>query len=424
MDMATDTHSTAAHGAARHPSLVHPDEYADFGYPHEFWKKLRREDPVHWFDRTEGPPFWAITKHADIVEVSKLPEKFLNGPMLVIPHLPDQQNDPRFPPTLIQLDPPKHGIYRQLVSKRFTPRYLRNMHADIERIGKEIVDKLAADGGRGECDFVHEVSKPLPIAVIAWMLGVPREDWEKIFDWTNRTIGAGDPEYQQPGKTPQETALGAMTEMFMYFAKLVEEKKQNPADDLITVFVNARVNGEPLPPMDVLAYCLIVIVAGNETTRNATTGGMLAFIQHQAELRKLQANPALLPSAVEEVVRWSSPIIHFARTATEDYELRGRRIKKGQVLGLFYPSANRDEEVFDDPYQFRIDRDPNPHLGFGIGEHFCLGSHLARLELMVAYKHLLPRIEEIEVAGSVERLHSALVGGVKHLPIRYKLKKS
>jgi cytochrome P450 len=422
--MATDTHSTPLRGAEREPSLVHPDEYADHGYPHEFWKRLRREDPVHWFDRTEGPPFWAITKHADIVEVSKLPDRFLNGPMLVIPHLPEQQNDPRFPPTLIQLDPPKHGLYRQIVSKRFTPRYLRNMHADIERIGREIVDKLAVDGGRGECDFVNEVSKPLPIAVIAWMLGVPREDWDKIFDWTNRTIGAGDPEYQQPGKTPQETALGAMTEMFMYFAKLVEEKKKNPADDLITVFINARVNGEPLPPMDVLAYCLIVIVAGNETTRNATTGGMLAFIQHQAELRKLQANPALLPSAIEEVVRWTSPIIHFARTATADYELRGKRIKKGDVLGLFYPSANRDEEIFDDPYEFRIDRDPNPHLGFGIGEHFCLGSHLARLELMVAYKHLLPRIEEIEVAGSIERLHSALVGGVKHLPIRYKLKKS
>jgi cytochrome P450 len=256
------------------------------------------------------------------------------------------------------------------------------------------------------------------------MLGVPREDWEKLFDWTNRTIGAGDPEYQQAGKTPQETAMAAMTELFMYFARLVEEKKKNPADDLITIFANAKLNGEPLPPMDVLAYCLIIVVAGNETTRNATTGGMLAFVQHQAELRKLQKNPALLPSAVEEVVRWASPIIHFARTATQDYELRGKRIKKGDLLGLFYPSANRDEDIFDRPYEFDISREPNPHLGFGIGDLFCLGSHLARLELTVAYKHLLPRIEEIEIAGSVERLHSALVGGVKHLPIRYKIKRA
>jgi len=419
--MATQTIPSAAK-ASREPSLIHPDDYADHGYPHHVWTRLRREDPVHWYDRTEGPPFWAITKHADIVEISKQPEKFLNGTTLVIPHLPEEPNDPRFPPTLIQLDPPKHGIYRQLVSKRFTPRYLRTMHTDIERIGKEIVDKLVVHGGRGECDFVNEVSKPLPIAVIAWMLGVPRADWEKLFDWTNRTIGAGDPEYQEAGKTPRETAMGAMTELFMYFARLVEEKKQNPADDLISLFAHAQVDGQPLPPMDVLAYCLIIVVAGNETTRNATTGGMLAFIEHQQELRKLQARPNLLASAIEEVVRFTSPIIHFCRTADCDYEIRGKRIRKGDKIGLFYPSANRDEEIFERPNEFLIDRDPNPHLGFGIGEHFCLGSHLARLELMVAYKHLLPRIEEIELAGPIERLHSALVGGVKHLPIRYKVR--
>jgi hypothetical protein len=175
--------------------------------------------------------------------------------------------------------------------------------------------------------------------------------------------------------------------------------------------------------MDVLALCLIIVIAGNETTRNATSGGMLAFIENQQELRKLQRDPSLLPKAVEEVVRWSSPIIHFARTATQDFELRGRKIKAGDALGLFYPSANRDEEIFADPFTFRIDRHPNRHLGFGVGEHFCLGAHVARLELQVAYKHLLPRIDEIELAGPVERLHSSLVGGVKHLPIRYKLKR-
>jgi cytochrome P450 len=256
------------------------------------------------------------------------------------------------------------------------------------------------------------------------MLGVPREDWEKLFDWTNRTIGAGDPEYQEAGKTPRETAMTAMTELFLYFTRLVEEKKRNPQDDLVSLFANAQVDGQPLPPLDVLAYCLIIVVAGNETTRNATTGGMLAFIENQQELRKLQARPALLPSAIEEVVRFTSPIIHFCRTADTDYELRGKQIRKGDRIALFYPSANRDEEIFEAGNAFRIDRDPNPHLGFGIGEHFCLGSHLARLELLVAYKHLLPRIEEIELAGPIERLHSALVGGVKHLPIRYKVRRS
>jgi hypothetical protein len=401
---------------------VHPDDYANYGYPHDMWTQLRREDPVHWTTQPEGIPYWAITKHADIIGISKRPDRFVSGPRLVISHEPEERND-EFPPTLIQLDPPKHGIYRQLVSKRFTPRYLRKMHADIERIGKEIVDALVEKTDEGECDFVKEVSAPLPIAVIAWMMGVPREDWNLIFDWTNRTIGAADPEYQVEGKTSQETARQAMTELFLYFTKLVEEKQKNPADDLVSLFANAKVDGKPLPPMDVLSYCLIIVVAGNETTRNATTGGMLALIEHQHELRRLQADMSLLNPAVEEAIRWATPIIHFGRTATEDVELRGKTIRKGEAVALFYPSANRDEEVFPDPFTFRIDRDPNPHLAFGIGEHFCLGSHLARLEMQVAYKHLLPRIEEIELAGPPERLHSALVGGVKHLPIRYRLKR-
>jgi cytochrome P450 len=402
-------------------NIVDPEDYARHGYPHDVWTRLRREDPVHWWERTEGIPFWAITRHADITTISKRPEGFVSGPRLTISHLPEEPPQ-EFPPTLIQLDPPRHGIYRQLVSKRFTPGALRRMHGDIERIGKEIVDSLVEESESGECDFVEKVSAPLPIAVIAWMLGVPREDWDLLFDWTNRTIGASDPEFREDGKTPHETAREAMTELFAYFSELVEAKKKNPADDLMTLFMRAEVDGKPLPPLDILAWCLIVVVAGNETTRNGTTGGMLAFIEHQEELRKLQRDPSLLPSAVEEVVRWTSPIIHFARTATRDFAFRGKRIQAGDALALFYPSANRDEAVYDDPFSFRIDRNPNRHLGFGVGEHFCLGAHLARLELQVAYKHLLPRIEEIELAGPIARLHSSLVGGVKRLPIRYTLR--
>ena len=402
--------------------LIHPDDYAAYGYPHPLWKRLRREDPVHFWTRTEGLPFWAITKHADIVTIGKRPDVFWNGPRLVMGHLPEQPNN--FPPTLIQLDPPKHGVYRQLISKRFTPRYLKKIHGDIERIGKDIVDALVRESDTGECDFVREVSAPLPIAVIAWLLGVPESDWKLLFDWTNRTIGSGDPEYQEVGKTPQETAMQAMTELFMYFTKLIEEKRKRPADDLVTLFAGLEVDGKPLPPMDVLTFCLIIVIAGNETTRNGTTGGMLALIEHQDELRKLQRNPRLMPSAVEEIVRWSSPIIHFARTAQSDFELRGKTIKQGDALALFYASANRDEEIFPDGDVFRVDRDPNHHLGFGVGEHFCLGSHLARLEMDVAYRHFVPRIEEIELAGPIVRLHSSLVGGVKQLPIRYKLKRA
>ena len=413
----------AAASAPETFNVIHPDDYARHGYPHSIWTRLRREDPVHWWDRTEGVPFWAITRHADIIEISKQPERFVSGARLVIGHEPERPQHQIFPPTLIEMDPPKHGVYRQLVSKRFTPRYLERLHRDIEQIAAEIVDGLIARSDSGKCDFVREVAAPLPIAVIAWLLGVPKSDWNLLFDWTNRTIGAADPEYQREGKTREETGREAMTELFLYFSKLVEEKQRKPADDLITLFTQARVDGQPLPPMDVLAWCLIIVVAGNETTRNATTGGMLAFIENPGELRKLQRNPGLLPSAVEEVVRWVTPIIHFVRTATEDYELRGKQIRKGDALALFYPSANRDEEVFEAPFEFRIDRNPNRHLGFGMGEHVCIGAHLARLELVVAYKHLLPRIDSVELAGPVERLHSSLVGGVKHLPIRYKLRR-
>jgi len=207
-------------------------------------------------------------------------------------------------------------------------RYLKSIHADIERIGKQIVGQLlqkSGPGEYGECDFVKEVSAPLPIAVIAWLLGVPESDWNLLFDWTNRTIGAGDPEYQQPGKTPQESAMAAMTELFGYFAKLVEEKRKKPGDDLVSLFAHLEVDGQRIPEMDVLTFCLIIVVAGNETTRNGTTGGMLAFIEHPDEMRKLVRNPKLIDAAVEEVVRWVSPLIHFGRTATVDFELRARR---------------------------------------------------------------------------------------------------
>ena len=399
-------------------NLVHPLHYAERGYPHETWEWLRKNDPVYYWEETEGMPFWAITKHADITTIGKLPTKFHNGPNLTISHLPREDND--FPPTLIQLDPPKHGVFRRLISKRFTPRALVRFHEDIDKIGKEIVDNLVQNE-EGECDFVSEISAPLPIAVIAWMLGLPREDWNLLFDWTNRIIGAGDPDFAVEGKTPTEAAQATMAELFMYFSQLVDEKRKNPGDDLVSLFTQFEVDGEKLPQMDVLAWCLIIVIAGNETTRNATTGGMLAFIQNQNELRRLQNEPGLLSNAVEEVVRWTTPIIHFGRTATEDFQLRDKMIRKDDVLALFYPSANRDEEVFDEPYTFRIDRDPNPHLGFGVGEHFCLGAHLARLEMEVAYKYLLPRIAEVELIGEPDRLHSSLVGGVKHLPIRYRL---
>ncbi|MFP8876915.1 MAG: cytochrome P450, partial [Myxococcota bacterium] len=214
----------------------------------------------------------------------------------------------------------------------------------------------------------------------------------------------------------------ATIELFQYFAELREERLRNPKEDLITLLANARVDGEPLPVVDVLSFYQILVAAGNETTRNATSGGLLALIEHPGEMAKVQAEPVLLKPMVEEILRWTSPIIHFGRIATRDTELRGHRVREGEVVGMFYPSANRDEDVWEDPYTFRVDRARNPHIAFGVGEHYCLGAHVARLELNVIFRHLLPRLDAVEVAGPVSRLRSNLIGGVKRLPIRYKLK--
>jgi cytochrome P450 len=401
--------------------FIRPDRFARDGYPHAEWTLLRREAPVYWFDRSEGEHFWAITKHEDIVFISKRPELFISDPTLVVQTTPLSERSDDFPKNLIQFDPPKHGPQRKLISKGFTPRALRRWHADIERIARGVVNELFEEGDEGECDFVEKIAAPLPIAVIGWLLGVPEPDWPKLFDWTNRVLGSSDPEYQDHD-SPTETARAAQYELFEYFTHLVAERRREPQDDLVSLFAHAEVEGKPLSDLEVLVWCFLIVAAGNETTRNATSGGMLALIEHPDALRRLQAEPGLLKSGVEEILRWTSPIIHFARTATQDVEVRGQKISKGDIVALFYPSANRDEEIFEAPFEFRIDRNPNRHLAFGIGEHFCAGAHVARLEIEYALRFLLPRIEQIELAGPPDRLQSSLIGGIKRLPIRYKLR--
>ena len=397
-----------------------PESCGRRGYPQDEWRRLRAESPVHFYSDTPVP-FWAITKHADITTISRKPDLFLNGPRLFVSPRFDEAPAEDFDrqPTLIEQDNPLHRKSRKLISNLFTPRALRKIHADVDRIAKQIVDDLLEQGDEVSVDFVEKVSAPLPIAVIGWLLGVPEPDWPKLFDWTNRMLGSDDPEYNP---SDEDEGQRAIIELFTYFTHLVEARRKDPKDDLITLFANAEIDGKKLELIDVLGWCQIIVAAGNETTRNATSGGILAFAQHPDELRKLQADMSLLKPAVEEVVRWSSPIIHFARTASADTEIRGKKIKQGDTLALYYPSANRDEDVFEDPDRFRIDRKPNRHIGFGVGEHVCAGAHVARLELEYAYKYLLPRIEEIEIAGPVDRLQSNLIGGIKRLPIRYKLK--
>ena len=413
---------TNPHTGLESIDIFSPEAYAARGYPHADFALLRKEAPVFWYPRNEVLPFWAITRHADIVSISKQPEHFLNAPNSIdIPAEPGAA-EYELPPTIVSMDLPKHRIYRQLLSRRFTPRALHQLRADIEQIGREIVDGLAEGGLDGECDFVERVAMPLPMAVIAWLLGVPREDWNQLFDWTNQAAAPADPDFAGAGEHAGQTRERANSELFAYFAQLIEARRRKPEDDLVSLLGAAQLDGKPLPDHELLSYCMLLIVGGNETTRNATTGGMLALIENPDQLALVQRDPALLKPAVEEILRWTTPIVHMGRTSAHDVELHGQKIRAGDILALFYPSANRDEQVFDEPFAFRVERSPNRHLTFGVGEHFCLGAHLARVELQVVFRHLIERLADAEVAGPIERLRSLFVGGIKHLPIRYRLR--
>ena len=397
--------------------LASPEHYELNGYPHAEWTWLRRHAPVFWYDRPNVEPFWAITKHADIIEISKQPALFLNAPRLAVFTLdlpPPPEGTVRH---LLNMDPPEHAAYRRLASGWFTPRAIRGMDDKVARVTREVIDDVAA---RDAGDFVQDVSARITIAVIAEMLGIPRQDWQLLFKWTNEVIAPQDPEFSK-GKTAEETITQARIETFAYFSELVERRRVEPTDDIVSVIANGRLKDEPLPAVELLSYYFLLVVAGNETTRNAMTGGLLALLENPEEWRKLRADAALIDPAIEEIVRWTTPVIQFTRTATRDYTIRGKTIKEGQAVCLYYASANRDEDVFPDPFAFRVDREPNPHIGFGIGEHVCLGAHLARLELRHAFAQLRQRLEHCELAGPIERVRSSFVGGIKHAPMRWKI---
>ena len=402
--------------------IISNQTYADDGYPHEAWTRLRREAPVHRFERGVKIPFWAITKHEDVVALSRRPRQNLNAPRLaVFPKFAPPSEDEREIRHLLVMDAPDHGLYRKLTAPWFTPRSVRRLEASIERITREILDGLANQGEVSDMDFVTAVSAPVPLAVLAELLGVPRSDWKLMFRWTNAIVGADDPEYRQ-GESSQASAIESRRTLFAYFWEMVKERRRQPREDIVTVLAQAEVDGKPLPPRELLSYCFLLVVAGNETTRNAMSGGLVTFLDHPGELEKLRRDPTLAASAAEEVARWTTPVIQFCRTPVEDIELRGQKIRAGESMCLFYPSANRDEDVFEEPFAFRIERQPNPHLAFGIGEHFCLGANLARLELRILFRQLAERLLEAEVTGPVERLRSSFLGGVKHVPLRYRLR--
>ena len=402
--------------------IVGPDHYQKNGYPHAEWTYLRKHKPVFHVVHPRTDPFWAITKAADITEISKQPRLWLNGPRIAIFVL--APGEEALPPEalplkhLLNMDPPEHGEFRRLLSSYFTPRSVRALEPQVAQITREVLDDAM---GRSECDFVTDISSKVPVAVIAEMLGVPREDWPRLFRWTNEIIGGGDPEFQREGN-PNETFAQARMEVFNYFTNLVAERQKQPRNDVTSILANAKVNGAPLPPLELLSYLLVLVVAGNETTRNATTGGLLAMIEHPREFQRLRCRSRdsqtrdrgnrPMDLAGHPVRAYRDAGHGSARTGDSKPENRSAcSIRQRTATKTF--STSRSSSI-SGATRIRIWRSESASIS-------ASDANLARLELEVIFRELAKRLEFAEQAGPVERLRSSFVGGIKHMPIRYKL---
>jgi len=397
--------------------LTDPDIFQQ-GTPHAMFKVLRREAPVYWHPEKRGcTGFWAITKYADLKEISKTPALFSSQRQGTLMRDPLAHDLPFVQSIMLNMDPPQHRRYRGLINKAFSPRMVNSMHGRIRTMVHRIIDRVIE---RGECDFVDDIAAQLPLEVICEMMGVPEEDRRRCYEIGNRMVGFDDPELQPDGKpAPMSDAETAAAEMFMYANKLLEKARAHPADDLATALINAEIDGHRLSDTDFNFFFLLLVIAGNETTRTVTANGMLNLLEHPDQLRDLRKDLSLLPTAIEEILRYNPPVHAFRRTATAAVEIRGQQIKENDKLMLWYPSANRDEEVFDDSDRFDIRRSPNEHLAFGIGEHFCLGANLARLELNEIFRGVLSRIHDIDQPEPARRLRSTFINGVKEMRIRF-----
>ena len=397
---------------------THPVDLSDSksyvpGVPHAYLAYLRRHDPVHWQEEAAGPGFWAVTRYADCVTVNRDWERFSSATRGVLPmEMPEEELEQQRL-MMLNMDPPLHTRYRRLVNKGFTPRMVRDLEANIHRATDAIIDQVIE---AGEADFVTQISAELPLQVIADLLGVPKEDRHKMFDWSNHMVGNEDPEYQET----TDMAANAAMELYAYAAELYGKKRIDPHADLMSVLTTVEVDGERLSELELELFFLMLTVAGNETTRNLMSGAMHTFFQHPDQWQRLLDDRRLLPTAVDEMLRYVSPVMNFRRTATVDTELSSHPIAAGDKVVFFHTSANRDEEVFDEPNTFDIGRNPNPHISFGGGgPHFCLGANLARMEINVMFEHLLDRLPDIRQDGEEQHLQSQFINGVKHLPVAF-----
>jgi cytochrome P450 len=397
--------------------LAQPAAFADAAGLHEAFVLLRREAPVHRVEPEGFNPFWAITKHADILEIERQHTLFTNAPR---PVLQDAEADAfaaspegQILRTLIHMDDPDHSAYRNLTKEWFQPRNLRRLEGRLAELASRFVGRMRERGA--ESDFVTEVAMGFPLHVIMSILGVPEADEAQMLKLTQELFGSADPDMKRDdGANPIVTLM----EFARYFQKLTEDRRAKPTSDLASVIANGDLGGCPLGGVETFSYYTIVATAGHDTTSSAMAGGMLALVQHPEARRRLLAGEASMSRAVEEIIRWTTPVKHFMRTAQEDYELRGTTIARGDSVLLAYPSGNRDEEVFEDADTFNIDRHPNPHLAFGFGAHYCLGAKLARMELHALWNEILPRMKSVELAGEPALVESNFVSGLKRLPLR------
>jgi cytochrome P450 len=406
------------HSSLTTSELLTPARYGARGYPHDEWTRLRHEAPVCRIEDGVFEPYWAITKHADLLEISTRADDFRNQPTINV-KIMDRTRRTAEARTIVHMDPPEHRTYRAVTTRSFTPRAIGAMEARIREIAGSIIARQLDSHDSGEViDFVETIAAWHPLAVIAELLGIPEDDHAHILNLTNMLLSGTDPEYMQGRDAAESGSIG--TKGFLtYMAELAADRRTDPKNDLATQLAQATIDGEPMPEFELLSYYIAIATAGHDTTRNALSSGLATLLDHPDQLQNLREDRSLFDTATDEVLRWSTPVIHFARTAAHDVEFRGQRIAAGDRLALFYPSANRDEEVFENPFTFDIERSPNPHITFGFGEHYCIGQALARLEVRVLFDVLLDAVGEMKVAGPVEYLAANFVGGIKHLPLTF-----
>ena len=404
--------------------LANPQAYTNEKKLHEALAHCRKHAPVSWVDVPDYRPFWAVTKHADIMEIERQNDLFTNDPrpLLAIAEADDAlRRDMEAGTglrTLIHLDDPHHRDLRKIGVDWFRPKAMRALKNRCDELAKIYVDKMAEKGG--VFDFATEIAVNYPLYIILSMLGLPDSDFPRMLKLTQEMFGGNDEEFQRGGGV--DDMLAVLLDFFNYFMALTQSRREHPTEDLASAIANATINGEPLTDMDTLSYYVIVASAGHDTTSAAIAGGLLALLENPDQLARLKNDMSLMPTAVEEMIRWVVPVKEFMRTAQADTVVRGVPIAKGESVLLSYVSANRDEDVFTDPFRFDVGRDPNKHLSFGHGVHFCLGAALARMEINSFFTELVPRITSIELAGEPETMATTFVGGLKHLPIRVELR--